>query len=102
MQAVGVKVRGELHCYNCGHVTARFEGEKLESGFRARLIAPINGPSVRLRPGAPPRCGRCGGQVYLDEVEVIKPPRPHEVVVSEPPTILSPSDLLAAIAAWQK
>jgi hypothetical protein len=80
-----VKVRGELHCYNCGHVVARFEGEKVETGLRARLIAPANGPSARLRKGAPPRCGRCGGQVYLDEVEVVRPaPSKPTVIDSQP------------------
>lgn len=80
------KVRGELHCYNCGHVAARFEGEKDETGLRARLIAPANGPNVLLRRGAPPRCGRCGGQVYLDEVEVVRPPRVAEPTILETAT----------------
>lgn len=82
-----LKVRGELHCYNCGHVSARFEGEKDEHGFRARLLAPSNGPNVRLRAGAPPRCGRCGGRLYVDELEVVRPapvaaPTPVELVQS--------------------
>jgi hypothetical protein len=96
-----VKVRGELHCYSCGHVTARFEGEKLESGFKARLIAPLNGPTVRLQPGAAPRCGRCGGQVYVDEVEVINPPRRSEPAANTRPVVLSTSDLAALLAAWR-
>ncbi len=96
-----VRVRGELHCYSCGHVTARFEGEQLESGFRARLIAPLNGPTVRLQPGMAPRCGRCGGQVYVDELEVIKPPRRGEPTVDTRPVILTTSDLTALLAAWR-
>ncbi|HVC32767.1 MAG TPA: hypothetical protein VNL16_04585 [Chloroflexota bacterium] len=68
-----VKVRGELHCYDCGRVAARFEGEKGDDGLRARVIALATGPGVRLRPGSAPRCGHCGGRVYLDEVELVRP-----------------------------
>lgn len=67
------KVRGELHCYSCGYVAARIEGERDEAGLKARLITPAVGPGVRLHRGAAPRCGRCGGRVYLDEVEVMRP-----------------------------
>jgi len=67
-----MNVRAELHCYHCGYVAARVEGERGEPIAQARLISPAVGPGVRLRSGRPPRCGRCGGPLYLDEVEVIR------------------------------
>ena len=67
------KVRGELHCYNCGYVAAKFEGERSDGNLLARLITPSNGPGVRLRRGAPPRCGRCGGRLFIEDVEVVRP-----------------------------
>lgn len=67
------KVRGELHCYNCGYVAAKFEGEKDGQNLTARLITPASGPGVRLRHGARPRCGRCGGRLFIEEMEAIRP-----------------------------
>ncbi|MGH2458019.1 MAG: hypothetical protein ACRDIY_04050 [Chloroflexota bacterium] len=72
------RVRGELHCYNCGYIAAKFEGEHAGGNLRARLITPANGPGVRRRPGAPPRCGRCGGRLFMEDIEVIRPGMPTE------------------------
>lgn len=70
-----MNVRAELHCYHCGYVAARVEGKAEGLGAplsETRLVSPPVGPGFRLRPGRPPRCGRCGGPLFLDDVEVIR------------------------------
>lgn len=67
-----MKVRAELHCYHCGYLAARIEGEAGAPLTEARLISPQIGPGVRLRRGKSPRCGRCGGPLYMDDLEVIR------------------------------
>lgn len=69
-----MQIRAELHCYHCGYIAARVEGEREGGASTLRVIRPSNGPGVRLRPGRQPRCGRCGGPLYLDEVEALLPP----------------------------
>jgi hypothetical protein len=68
-----VVIRGELHCYNCGYAAARVEGDRDARGVKIRVLSPLAGPGPRLRPGAAPRCGRCGGRLYLDEIDVVRP-----------------------------
>lgn len=70
-----MNVRAELHCYHCGYAAARVEGMTEKAGGPvkdARLVAPASGPGFKKRPGRPPQCGRCGGPLYLDEIEVIR------------------------------
>ena len=72
-----MKVRADLHCYHCGYTAGRIEGTSDTATLSApiddqRLVAPAQGPGFRLRPGKPPRCGRCGGPLYIDEVEIIR------------------------------
>lgn len=70
-----MNARAELHCYHCGYVAARVEGKVTSVGApmtNSRLSKPATGPGFSLRPGRPPRCGRCGGPLYIDEVEVIR------------------------------
>ena len=61
-------VRAELCCYHCGYVAASVREER---GKSVRLIPPASGPGVRFGPSHVPRCGRCGGPLYLDEIEVV-------------------------------
>jgi hypothetical protein len=95
-----MKVRAELHCYHCGYLAARVEGEAGQTLSQARLISPAIGPGVRLTKGRPPRCGRCGGPLYLDELEVIR--YAPTVIVPLPPGRRRgrpPKALLQAMAA---
>jgi hypothetical protein len=70
-----MNVRAELHCYHCGYVAARVEGKTEGTGApvtESKLTAPSVGPGYRLRPNHAPYCGRCGGPLYLDEIEIIR------------------------------
>lgn len=70
-----MKVRADLHCYHCGYTAGRIEGSIEQTGDpvkEQRLVAPAGGPGFRLRPGKAPRCGRCGGPLFLDDIEVIR------------------------------
>ncbi len=61
-------MRAELCCYHCGYVAASV---REEPGKLPRLIPPATGPGVRVGPNREPRCGRCGGPLYVDDVEAI-------------------------------
>ena len=65
-------VRAELCCYHCGYIAA---GVREEPGKLVRLIPPASGPGVRFGSSHVPRCGRCGGPLYLDGIETV----PEEV-----------------------
>jgi len=95
-----MKVRAELHCYHCGYLAARVEGEAGQKLSEARLVSPSIGPGVRLAKGRPPRCGRCGGPLYIDELEVVR--YAPTVIVPLPPGRRRgrpPKALLQAMAA---
>ena len=74
-----MKVRGDVKCYYCGHVSGEFIGS-VDEPVQTRLFRP--GPSFRgplPRPGQALRCNRCGGPVYLEDVSVVR-----ESAVREP------------------
>lgn len=64
-----IKLRAELKCYLCGRVA----GELESSGGRTERFERFNpAPDVNLGSPAPPRpaqCPRCGGGLFIDEVE---------------------------------
>jgi len=65
-------IRADVKCYYCGHVSGQMEGDPSNSdsnwNFRTTtgLIRPIRQKDQRIR------CDRCGGPVYLDDVETIR------------------------------
>ena len=65
-----MRIRAELHCYHCGYVAASVEGERDRPLAEARLIPSAIGPGLHVRRGQSPRCGRCGGPLYLTDIEV--------------------------------
>ncbi|MBX6771268.1 MAG: hypothetical protein IRY83_06050 [Chloroflexi bacterium] len=68
-----MKVRAELHCYHCGYIAATVEGSLERPIETARLIQAPVGPGAYIQPGDRPRCGRCGGPLYLAEIELARP-----------------------------
>ena len=68
-----MRVQADLRCYHCGYVAARVEGDRDQPLARMRLVPLTVGPGVRLRYQEPPRCGRCGGPLYQDALEGIRP-----------------------------
>jgi hypothetical protein len=65
-------IRADLKCYYCGHVTGQVEGDTTEP-VRTRAFYPRPGYAGTLpKPGERIRCSRCGGPVYMDDVEIIR------------------------------
>ncbi len=65
-----MRIRADLCCYHCGYIAGTVEGDRDQPLAEARLIPSSAGPGFRLSPGQLPRCGRCGGPLYLDELSV--------------------------------
>jgi len=68
-----VPITAELHCYHCGYVAAQVGGDDAVSPYRFHLVSPRPGGGLRQEAGRPPRCGRCGGPLYLDEMQIVRP-----------------------------
>ena len=66
-------ITAELHCYHCGYVAAQVGSDTAVAPFRFHLVLPRPGGGLRLVEGRRVRCGRCGGPLYLDEIEVVRP-----------------------------
>jgi hypothetical protein len=67
-----MRVCAELRCYHCGYVAAVVEGARDQPLTKARLVFSTVGPGIQLITGQLPRCGRCGGPLFLDEVEAVR------------------------------
>ena len=67
-----MKIRADVKCYYCGHVSGQIEGDPSGSqspwSFHSRSGAIVNLQNRRQRI----RCGRCGGPVYIDEIESVR------------------------------
>jgi hypothetical protein len=68
-----VPITAELHCYDCGYVAAPVGGNTAVAPFCFHLVLARPGGGLRLVEGRQARCGRCGGPLYLDEIEVVRP-----------------------------
>ncbi len=69
-------ITAEVKCLNCGRICG--EVERARAGRITLAEIRPYGASQRCLPraGRLIRCDRCGGAVYLDDVHVVKPPRP--------------------------
>lgn len=65
-------ITAEVTCYLCSRVCGEVEGDLTEP-LRISAIYPVGG-LCSLSPKAPLRCSRCGGAVYLDDVQRVKVP----------------------------
>ena len=63
-----MEVRGDVRCYHCGHVSGWVEGDPFARPGRA-TFHPLRGKPKRA--DATLRCERCGGPVYLDDLETV-------------------------------
>jgi hypothetical protein len=65
-------IRADVKCYYCGYVSGQIEGDPETTrpswSFHSRGRA-SNGTRLSRRQI---RCGRCGGPVYLDEIETVR------------------------------
>ncbi len=67
-----VKVRGDLKCYHCGYVSGIVEGKADIPMQQRQFIPSENYPLKTDSTPFPERCIRCGGPLYLDEIEIVR------------------------------
>lgn len=76
-------IRADVKCYYCGHVSGQLEGDPDNPYLRWTFYS-VPGPAPRtLSTRRAIRCIRCGGPVFLDEIETVRPqpdPVDHPVV----------------------
>jgi hypothetical protein len=68
-----MEFRADLRCMVCSHFLGEVSGIK-HSSARVAIRTFVPGPHYTggLKP-APGRCDKCGGHLYLDEVELTRP-----------------------------
>lgn len=72
-QPAAIKVTGDVKCYHCGHVSGQVEGVRGERlvlhTFKPRpgFKGPVPGPGDRIR------CDRCGGPVFIEDLQPVLP-----------------------------
>lgn len=64
------QVRADVKCYYCGFVSGELVGEP-KTLLSVKSYRPVEGTSAP-KAGDPLRCARCGGPVYLDDVQPVK------------------------------
>ncbi|MGH2460617.1 MAG: hypothetical protein ACRDIY_17325 [Chloroflexota bacterium] len=65
-------IRADVKCYHCGHISGQVEGDPDNPRLRWHF-RPGPGGSTRPEPERRLiRCARCGGPVFLDDVESIR------------------------------
>lgn len=63
-------IRADVKCYYCGNVSGQVEGDPEKPNGRWSYYPD---PTTRLTaPRHPIRCSRCGGPVFLDEIETVR------------------------------
>ncbi|GIW11611.1 MAG: hypothetical protein KatS3mg061_2668 [Dehalococcoidia bacterium] len=75
-----VRVRADIKCHACGFVSGEVIGSVVDGPLGPRngrlrgeqIIPSPLCPRPWPRPGEPLRCARCGGAVYLDEIDILR------------------------------
>ena len=67
-----MKIRADLRCMTCCHYLGEVVAHRTRQAVDLDRFAP--GPMFRgIRGLIPRRCDKCGGRLYLDEVEFVRP-----------------------------
>ena len=67
----------DVKCYYCGHVSGKITGQ-VGQPFRRDAFEPAASHRERtLGTGERLRCFRCGGPVFLDDIQQIRRPERH-------------------------
>ncbi len=67
-----MKMRADVTCFHCGHVSAELVGEQGAPIQPGMLIPSSVVPLVMPKAGGALRCVRCGGPCYLDNKSIIR------------------------------
>ena len=57
----------QVKCRNCGRVCGEVQARSVQGLSLENVYVPKYAEETGLSKGALPRCGRCGGMVYIDE-----------------------------------
>jgi len=78
-------IRADIKCYYCGHVSGQVEGDPEDPHTRWSFYPTRGLASRTILVRNAIRCVRCGGPVFLDEIETIHPrpcPAEHPAVTA--------------------
>ncbi|MGQ9677462.1 MAG: hypothetical protein ACUVX1_17510 [Chloroflexota bacterium] len=63
-------IEADIKCYYCGHISGHVVGDA-DQPLHPKTFQPISCSSGYLpKPKERPRCQRCGGPVFLDDITV--------------------------------
>ncbi len=65
-------ISADIKCYHCGHVSGQLVGDPSQPVKISAFHPSAMWSDKSLRPGETLRCFRCGGPVYLDDVQMVK------------------------------
>lgn len=68
-------IRADVKCYYCGHVSGQVEGDPTNPDTRWNFLPTREQPRQTGPTRHAIRCIRCGGPVFLDEIEAVRPRR---------------------------
>lgn len=69
-----MRVVGDVKCYHCGHISGQVEGTRTQR-LVLNAFKPREGyQGTPPRPGQRIRCDRCGGPVFLEDLQAAPPP----------------------------
>lgn len=67
-----MKIRADVACFHCGHVSAELVGEQ-GVPIHPSMISPSSVANLVMpKAGRPLRCIRCGGPCYLDNKTIVR------------------------------
>lgn len=67
-----MQIRADVKCYYCGFVSGQIEGDP-ESQSQRWAFRSLTGATPRVpSTNHSLRCTRCGGPVFLDEIETVR------------------------------
>lgn len=65
------RLRASVVCYHCGHTSGEVEADEA-APLGTGVFAPTTGTAAVPLRGGRPRCMRCGGPTYYDDVKTIR------------------------------
>ncbi len=65
-------IRADVKCYYCGYVSGQIEGNPHDAQASWSYRSRSGAASIASAGGRRIRCRRCGGPVFLDEIETVR------------------------------
>ena len=61
----------EVKCYLCSRICGEVDGRDPQELDLRRVQVDVSARRCGLKPGQPLRCSRCGGSIYIGDVECV-------------------------------